>query len=283
LKKHITSAIIIFLLLAGCSSAPKNPGDIYSLRTQAETHLELGNREADRGNYETGLFMINESKRLSIITDDPGLLIRTSLSRGNVLFSLGMSEEAFVEWNFAGSEAERHGLKELAAVSRVHIVRGRLLSGEPAQALLEELNRELALIKNDKQYIAFTWLVIALTQRELRQYKEAEASVKRSLDIHEKEKSLEQAAYNWFLIGSIRSLSGNYDGAIQALNTAIELDRRIENSWGLAANWRAIGDVHRRAGNKSEAMEAYKRSRAIFIAMNNENEVTIIDQRMENL
>ena len=281
MKKHITSAIIIFLLLAGCSSAPKNPGDIYSLRTQAETHLELGNREADRGNYETGLFMINESKRLSIITDDPGLLIRTSLSRGNVLFSLGMSEEAFVEWNFAGSEAERHGLKELAAVSRVHIVRGRLLSGEPAQALLEELNRELALIKNDKQYIAFTWLVIALTQRELRQYKEAEASVKRSLDIHEKEKSLEQAAYNWFLIGSIRSLSGNYDGAIQALNTAIELDRRIENSWGLASDWRALGDVYIKAGKKTEASSAYMRAAAIQRALGNEAEAERLEQKAQ--
>ena len=279
---HIMIIVPVLFLLVSCSSAPKNPGDVYSQRTQAEKMLETGNREADRGSYETALLLMNDSKRLAILVDDPSLRIRTGLSLGNILFNIGLREEAFTEWDTALTEAEARGTPELAAVSRVHIIRGRLLSGGmDARLVLDQVNREVNAIKSDELYAAFSWLVIGLSQRELGLYREAEVSVRRSLNIHEKGLNLEQAAYDWFLIASIRSLSGSYDSAIQALQSAITLDRRVEDSWGLASDWRGLGDVYKKAGRNAESREAYLRAASIYRAMGNDAEARAMEARIE--
>jgi tetratricopeptide (TPR) repeat protein len=279
---RITSAALVFLLFASCSSKPKNTGEVYAQRLQAERLLEQGNKEADRGNYESALLLVNNSKRLAILVDDPGLQVRTGLSLGNVLFNIGLREEASAEWDAALAEAMTRGTPELAAVSRIHIARGNLLSGGMgAQQVLDQVNREMGAIKSDQLYIAFSWLVIGLSQRELGLYREAETSVRRSLDIHEKGLYFEQASYDWFLIASVRSLAGNYNGAIQALQSAIALDRRVENSWGLASDWRAMGDVYKKAGNDAESREAYLRAAAIFRAMGNDDEAREMEIKAE--
>jgi len=279
---HMMLVFFVFSLFASCSSAPKNPGDVLTLRSQAEKMLEQGNREADRGNYENALVLIDESKRTAILVDDPSLRVRTGLSRGNILFSTGQREEAFAEWNAALAEAEKRGTPELVSVSRVHIARGNLLSGGmEAKPVIDQVNKELDAIKNDQLYIAFSWLVIGLAQRELGSYKEAEASVRRSLDVHEKGLYFEQAAYDWFVIASIRSLAGNYDSSLEALQSAIAFDRRVENSWGLASDWRAMGDVYKKANKDAESGEAYLRAASIFRAMGNDAEAQAMEARAQ--
>jgi tetratricopeptide (TPR) repeat protein len=275
---HITKIVFVLtlpLFFAGCSTAPKRAAEVYQLRLQAENQLDMGNKTADRGDYETALVLLNEAMRLATVTDDPNLLSRAALSRGNVLFSLDRAAEAFANWEAALDEAEKRGNAELAAVSRVHIARGKLLSAEgkaAAASIREEVSREMAAIKSDKLYTAFAWTVYGRAERELGRYTEAEAAVKRSLEIHEKDRYLEQAAYDWFLIASIRSLAGNHDGAAQALQAAIGFDRRVENGWGIAKDWLALGEVYRKAGKTEESRRAYTRAGAIFRAMGNEAE-----------
>jgi tetratricopeptide (TPR) repeat protein len=273
--------LLVLIVLNSCSSAPKNTGDIYHLRTLAEKELELGNSEAGRGNFEVALSLLNECKRRAILVDDMSLLIRCGFSLGNVLFTIGRMDEAFAEWNEAVARAQVFGNSELLAAGRIYYARGRLLAGgASAQSILNEVNREAANIKNERLFIALSWQVRGLALRELGSFREAEDAVRRSLEIHEREMYLENASYDWFLIGSIRSLSGNFSGALQALDASIAIDRRIENSWGLGASWRAKGDVHRRAGNNREALEAWQRARAIFAAMGNQHEVAEIDNRI---
>jgi len=260
---------LLIALCFACSTASKNTGDIYDMRKDAETQLELGNSQADRGNYATALVFINEARRLAVITDNTSLLIRSGLSLGNVLLALGNAQDASEVWKDALEEATVTGNNELAAVCRIHIARGRLLSQGAAQSVRDEVTRELSGIKSDALYIAFAWTVIGLAEKELGRYAAAEDAVKRALVIHEKECSLELAAYDWFLIASFRSLSGNSNGALKALESAIEYDRRTENSWGLANDWQAFGDVQKKAGNRDAAHAAYLRAANIFRALGN--------------
>jgi len=263
--------LIILSIMSSCSTPPKNPGDIYDVRRQAEAQLELGSRQADRGSFETALVILDEALRLAIVADDPGLRVRVGLSRGNVLFSLGRGGEAEKAWNDALGEAERAGNGELAAVSRVYIARGKLLSptgASSAQTIRDEVNRNLAQIK-DRYYTAFAWTIIGFAEKELGRYAPAEAAVRRALEIHEKDRYFELAAYDWFMIASFRSLAGNYRGALEALEAAAAFDRRVENSWGLASDWRAMGDVHRKAGNAEASRAAYVRAAEIFNAIGN--------------
>ena len=272
-RLHSRLSLILLLLLTACSTQPKNPGDVYELRRRAESQLDQGNRQADRGDLDLAMVNLDDALRLAVATDDGSLRVRAGLSRSNVLFLMGRAEEAAEGWNLALLEAVQTGNQELAAVCRVHINRSKLLSPggrAAAQSIRDEVNRDLALIRSDRLYIAFAWTVIGLAEKELGRYAQAEAALKRSLDIHEKEKNFELAAYDWFLIASFRSLSGDYRGSRQALESAIAFDRRVENSWGLANDWRAMGDVQKKAGDREAARAAYTRAAEIFRALNNE-------------
>jgi len=283
----MNKVISIFILsiifgLSSCSTAPKITGDINILRKAAEIGLESANKEVGLGNFANAENFLIEYKRMAILTDDPSLIIRICLSYGNVLLSLGKVNEAYAEWDHAIAEAQKSGNKELLSVAKIFKARGNLfLEKTTTQAVLDEVNREIVNIKN-KFFIAYSWQTKGLAQRTSGSYGEAEESIKKSLEIHEKEKALENASYDWYTIASIRSLAGNTAGALQALETAITLDRRIENSFGLAASWRAMGDVYRKIGRNEDALEAYKRSRAIFEYMDKKDEVTEIDNRMKN-
>jgi len=266
-KIRLSCFVLCSLFFALCSSAPKDTGDVNKTRKDAEVQLEQGNAAADRGNYSAAVVFVNEARRLAVITDNSSLLIRAGISLGNVLFAMGNAEGASEAWNKALDEAEFAEYRELAAVCRVHVARGKLISQSAAQSVRDEVTRELAGIKTEPMYIAYAWTVKGLAEKEMGRYAAAEDDVKKALAIHEKERSLELAAYDWFMIASFRSLSGNPAGAIKALESAIEYDRRTENSWGLANDWQAMGDVQKKAGNQKASRAAYSRAAAIFRAL----------------
>jgi tetratricopeptide (TPR) repeat protein len=258
-----------------CSSAPKRPEEIHTVRYAAETQLELANQAADRGYYSQALDLLAEARRLAVNVDDPPLRIRTGLSLGNILFFLGRRDEADEAWQAALVEADQAGNGELAAICRIYQARGELLAiiagdgagggtGGDAADIRNRVQRELGAVKTDKLAAALGWTVIGLAEKELGRYKEAESALKKALDIHDSERYLEQAAYDWYLIASVRSVAGSYETALAALREAIILDRRSENSHGLGKDWLAMGDVYTKAGKGSEAAAAYGRAAAIF-------------------
>jgi len=284
MRKCLLLMISLAVLFWGsCSTAPKKTGDIINLRAIAEKGLDAANREAVLGNYANAHALLTEYKRMAILTDDPSLIARVCLSMGNVLFSLGRTDDAFLEWDRAALEAQKSNNAELLSVSRIFKAKGSLLSGKTgAQAVFDEVNRESANIKTDVLFTAFSLQVKGLALRALGSYSNAENAFKSSLAIHEKELTLENASYDWYTIASIRSLAGNSTGALEALEAAITLDRRIENSWGLAASYRAMGDVYRKAGREKEALEAYARAKGIYEALKNEDEAAEIVKKMRN-
>ena len=287
IKKKITCALTVFVILAlsNCSTAPKNPGEIYELRKQAETLLELGNKQADRGEFENAALSLNEAVRLGIITDDPSLLLRSRLSLGNLHFAIDQIDEAQASWAAALEESKQIDNAELAAVCRIHLARGKLLLSkdkDAARAVRDEVQRDITQIKKDRLYTAFSWSVIALAEKELGNFAAAETAAKNSLTIHEKDRRFELAGYNWFMIASFRSLSGNYKGAVDALDTAVSFDRRVENSWGLANDWKALGDVHKKNQNPAKARVAYLRSSEIFQALGFTEDADDVLSRMDS-
>jgi len=258
----------ILILSVSCSSSPRNPLDVYTLRDQAESALVSGNTESAKGNFELALMLLTEAKRYAVMADDFSLITRVCLSRGNVLFSLDLSEQAFEEWDQAISNAARTGSGELLSMCRIYYARGNLISGkESAQVVLDTVVRESANVRADRLYIAFSWQVRGLALRAMGNYSEAETAFQRSLEIHNRDGYLENASYDWYSIASVRSLSGDLTGALSALETSMALDRRVENSWGLAASWRAMGDVLTKAGRQADAQEAYDRAGDIYAAM----------------
>ncbi|MDR2393947.1 MAG: tetratricopeptide repeat protein, partial [Treponema sp.] len=268
-------------LLGGCSSAPRRPAAVFTVKNLASTQLALVHKETDRGNYEQALDLLEEVRRLAVSTDDPELLIREGITRGNILYALGHTAEAEAVWNRALAEAELVGAAELAGIVRIYKARSLLLrDGATAARVKAQVNAELAALGSDKPALALSWTVIGLAEKELGRWSEAEGALQKALAIHEQDTYLEQAAYDWFLIASVRSMAGQYAGALEALGKAIGFDRRAENSYGLATDWRAQGDVYQKMGKSPEATEAYRRAAAIFRSIFLEAEALQVESRL---
>ena len=265
MKKNIFVLICItsLILIGSCSTAPKRPTQITDIRRLAEQELELGNKASGQGQYDNALLLLTEAKRKAVSVDDSSLIIRTTLSRGNLLLLIDKPNEAFAEWDAAIAEAQRIGNAELLSVSRIFRARGSLLTGrDTARNVLDLVTREHSNIK-DRYFLAFSWQLRGLAYRAMESTTDAENALRRSLEIHEKDRYLEDASYDWYIIASVRSLAGNYNGAIQALESSMSIDRRIENTWGLVASWKAMGDIYAKMGRASEANAAYARANAI--------------------
>ncbi|MDR3171364.1 MAG: tetratricopeptide repeat protein [Treponema sp.] len=275
--------MLIVFGLGACSSAPKRPAAVVTLRNMAESQLELVNRAADQGNYEEALSLLEMARRLALSTDNPNLLIRTGLAQGNVLFSLGRQEEAAAAWNHALAEAEQAGERELAALTRIYMARSRLLTtgAMAAEEVRTLVQGDMAALKTDPLNSALGWTVIGLAEKELRRWTEAEQALKQALNIHEKGNYLEQAAYDWYLIASIRSVAKDYDAALEALEQALGFDRRGENSYGLGMDWRAKGDVYKKMGQEAAAKAAYRRAADIFRSIDLEKDAVETAARAE--
>jgi tetratricopeptide (TPR) repeat protein len=274
MRKFNTYVILVLLMiLAACSSAPKRPEARYTTRNMALTQLELAGQAADQGDYDGALVYLTEARRLAVSADNSDLLVRVGLAQGNSLFSLGRFAEADAVWEGALAEAERAGDRELAAICRIYQARALLLrDGGQAEGVQVRVETELGAIKNDRLSLALGWTVIGLAEKERRRWTEAENALKKALDIHEKDRYLEQAAYDWYLIASVRSVAGRYAPALEALETALTFDRRGENTYGLGMDWLAMGDVHTKAGQGREAAAAYRRAAEIFDALAMEKE-----------
>jgi tetratricopeptide (TPR) repeat protein len=149
-----------------------------------------------------------------------------------------------------------------------------------AEEIRTQLRKDLGLIKKEQNGAALGWTVIALAEKELGRWAEAESALKQALDIHIKGGYLELAAYDWYLTASIRSVSGQYLPALSALEEALGLDRRAENSYGLGMDWRAMGDVYKKQGNSAAADIAYRRGADIFAAINMKKEAADAESRI---
>lgn len=278
----LTGAALL-LLIAACSSAPKPPAEIFTLRHLAETNLKLAVKEADRGNYTEAWEIAAEARRLAVSADDPPLLVKTGLAQGNILWGLGRRDEAEAAWGAALAEAERAGLAELEAVCRVHQARGRLLDmeGGDVTGIRAALMADLGRIKTDQLAAALAWTVIGMAERQERRWAEAEGAFKKALAIHDGGRYLEQCAYDWYLIASTRSLAGDYEGALEALERALEYDRRAEYTYGIGKDWLAVGDVNRKFSRTAQAESAYRRALEIFRAANLDDDAAEAERRLE--
>ena len=274
----ILLVIFPFLFFSSCSSAPKRADEIFTVRNTAVKQLNLANYNVSRGRYGDALIILDDAWRLVLSTDDPPLRIKAATSRGNILFFLGRQAEAFRVWESAAAEADASGEAVLAALARIYMIRAALVqlanesgSGETTNAAAGELRArllpEMTAVSSDPLSNAAGYVTLGLAEKQLKRWTEAENAVRRALDIHEKNRYLEDAAYDWFLIASIRSMAGNYDSALMALNSAIRLDRRAENGFGLASSWQAMGDVYQKAGRSEDSLKAYSRAAEIYRAI----------------
>jgi tetratricopeptide (TPR) repeat protein len=278
--------LVVVFFLAGCSSAPKAPSEIVTERNTAAKQLNLASYTASRGRYNDALVILEDAWRLAVSTDDPPLRIKTFISRGSILFSLGRHAEAFTAWDKAASEGDSSGEKILAILARIYAIRARivLLDNETGGMGIKELTDQLAMqmtaARSDSNATAAAYVTLGLAEKQTGRWAEAERALKQALAVHEKDLLLEDAAYDWFIIASVRSMAGNYDSALEALKMAISFDRKAENGFGLASSWQAMGDVYQKAGRDADSRSARSRAAEIFRAIGLDDKAEQLERQL---
>jgi len=282
-------------LMAGCSSAPKRPPEVFTDRNAAAGQLDLANAAVSKGDYVNAYLFLTEAWRLALTADDPETRIKILLARGNAFFNESRVDEANDTWNTALAEATEAGDRTLMSATKVYIARGTLAEGMPERTIEAEeriarakaakavVEAEIGNIKGSPLYTAFAWKTLGLAEKELGQTKKAEAAISNAAAIHEKGRYLEDAGYDWYLIASVRSKAGLYTEALEALTTALSFDRRAENANGLGMDWMAIGMIEAKSGNKDRAKAAYRRAAEIFNAAFLRKSATEAEDRLEAL
>ena len=283
--KPLAALILTALVGTACSTAPKGgPPETRLTRRAAESQLALANQAADRGNYPLALELLEETRRLALSADYSPVLIQAALSRGAVLFFQGDRAGAEAAWQNALEEADGANQRELAALCRIYMARGRLFAAiqnkngpEKAGEVRSQAQAALGVITKDAASIAFGWTVIGLAEKELGRWDEAERALKKALAVYTEQGYWEQAGYVWYVIASVRSVAGRFTEAAAALQEALAYDRRTENGYALGKDWMALGGVFAKAGRKQDAGAAYRRAAAIFRAIDREADAAQAD------
>jgi tetratricopeptide (TPR) repeat protein len=266
-------------LVAGCSSAPKRPPEVFTNRNAATGQLDMASQAVAKREFASAQVYLDKAWNLAVSTDDTESRINVLLARGNAWFNQGNTDKANDAWNQALSEATTAGDKTLTAIGKIYLARGSLPEGNSASQALSADERkaiashakatvtaEMPNVKANQLYTAFAWRVIGLAAKEEGNATEAEKALQNAVSIHDKGRYLEDAAYDWYLIASVRSKAGQYESALQAIATATAFDRRAENTSGLGMDWLAAGKIAEKAGDTAKAMDAYRRAAEIFNA-----------------
>ena len=280
--------LFLVLIFSACSSAPRRPAENFAVRSIAANQLNMANQAANQGLYEDAMIFLLEARRLALSADDPKLRIETSMSRASILFSMGLTDEAFQEWEDAAAEGDSSGERELAALSRIYSIRAVLTLYEnnspgvrpDLEDLKTRINQEMAVLSRNSHPIAAAYITLGLAEKQQERWADAESAVTLALAIYERGHFLEDAAYAWFLIASIRSLAGNYDTSLEALRRSIEMDRRAENSFGLASSWQAMGEVQGKAGRPEESRAALLRAAGIYRAIGHDEKAEELEAQL---
>jgi len=258
----LASFIALFLIFTSCSSTPKVPPQVFTLRNEAAKMIELGSKAMREGNTDTAQRLYTEAYRIYTSVDEAEGRIRALDGLGRI------SEGGHAQWDIAQRIAQEANNEVLVALASLLQAEAALDSqNQEAWVNAQETAESAATILNDKPLDKARALRIAGSaskalgayDRALKAYNEAAA-----LDL--KNNFFTEYATDQYLIASIYSKQGEYDAAIEALWEAVKNDKRVENSSGIGDDYVALGMVAEKAGALTEAENYYTRSIEVYKA-----------------
>jgi tetratricopeptide (TPR) repeat protein len=217
-------------------------GDLPAAASLADQALELAIREGSptilgvahhheiMTRYYLGDFAsVEEHFRLALqFFDDPGF-------RNPAFGATVLAAYAFASWN----------ARQLGHFDVAH----------------ERINRMMTLVNASNPYeVAFSWMFDAILRLFLREYKQAEDSAARALDLAEKYQIPQPAAYTRFALGQARAQLGRTTEGIalirQGLAAMLEVGMRLTVPYVIAS----LADAQEREGLTAQALETVEQA-----------------------
>ena len=264
--------LISVLLLASCSSAPKESDVVNSRKNRAAELTDFGNSYSANGDYKQALVFFTLALDENIAADyEPGI-IKSCNSAGNAALNIGETENAEKYFLQALSLSEKIDDRKSRSISSNNLGELYLRTGEYKQA---EKMLEQAFAAADTKSVESAAILhnlgIALKKEE--EYSKAISRFSQAAQINESHKKHAELAANYYMIASVHSKEKSYENAESFLLKALEEDKIVENSYGIGKDQKALGIVNEKKGNLETAYGYYLKSYMVFDVLKKNNEI----------
>jgi len=129
------AAIVITVVLAGCSSSPRTPEEVHDTKDQAAEYAEFGNRYYREGNYPQALSFFDLAFKENAAVDNRVGLARTYNSIGKVYLATGDIDTAERSFQNAYEIGVRLGNPRILLQSATHLGEASLRRGDMELAM----------------------------------------------------------------------------------------------------------------------------------------------------
>ena len=257
-------ALLVALLMAGCSSAPKPKLEINSVKNEAAQYTTAGNANFDQGNYSEArkFFELALQDNLSIY-NEPGM-VGSYNSLGKVYLAVGDLDGAEVDFRNAQDVAKRLNNLELLIETESNLGELQLARGQRSEALAT-FKGALAKAADPQSLIAARLdHNIGAAYKELGDYASALEFLERSLALHLALKAAGEQASDYYMIASVYSKENDFKQATDYATLALASDQKMENKPGIASDLLALGLIAERSGDLKTAYTRYFASFQVY-------------------
>ena len=262
--------IIVLLMLAACSSAPKRSMQVSTVYSSASEMIESANACILSGDYDKAGYFLSAAENQAMSIDNYDLLTAAALARCTLNLSLNPPQvetaQKYVDYaqGFVKNCADPKKQQAIVSLSqaRVNVAQGN------HNVNLEGIKKDL---KGDAYYEAQATQVEGDVFKLKKDYVQADKAYTAAAKAFTDNRYLSEIGICWYKAAQARSLAGNKDGALQAMEQAVYYDRAAENSLGLGTDYYAVGLILMKgspsASEKTRAKEAFIHSAEIFTAV----------------
>jgi len=254
------AALLAALLLAACSSAPKQPDRATDVKNRAADAALSGNTYYRQGRYELALQFFTQALNENLSVDNEAGVVQSYNSIGRVYLAVGMNDEAEAAFVKANAIAVRMGGEPLFVTSN-NLGELSLRRGDARGALaIFERVLEGSLKDVPRDQLALLYHNMGSACKATGDYPRALEWLGKALEINLGERLYEEAAADYYMIASVLSKQGDYASAAKNAELALENDKRMENALGVTKDLAALGLIAARAGDHATAYGYFERS-----------------------
>jgi tetratricopeptide (TPR) repeat protein len=254
-------------LMVTCSTQPKKPDGVSTVKNQAAQDAATGDSYARQGRYDLALQFFSLSLGGYTSIDDTEGVIRVYNGLGKTYISMGALEMA-QDVLLKARELARGAKPGFLFVTTLNL--GELyLSRGDAKTARSTFEEALAMPADSRTppQTAILFHDLGTAAKNLEEPDKALEYYGKALEINLSGKMAEQAASDYYMIASVHSLAGRYDEALKNAALALALDKQIENSPAIAKDLYALGLIATKKGDTSAAFEYFQRAYLVFTTL----------------
>lgn len=276
----ICLTLFVIIFFSACSAPQKKDKPPENL-TSGVKEIKKGTVYYTRGCYRSALDNFFRAHEIFSSSDRIKGVAMSLNNIGNVYRVMGDFQSAilFFEESFriySHIEDDQGMVQTLSNKAATLIEQNRLAEAskvlDQAGNIEKRMNRPYPPLLNN-------WGVLFTLRK---QYDQAEAILKKAVDMISPENYFEQATANYAL-GKLMIETGQYSRAIEYLNTALDADRKSEFHKGMAQDLEAMANVYAAMEKPGQAIFFYQRAVKIFALIRNSEKVESIMHQLETI